>query len=255
MAKILIVDDEKSVLALVKMLLSKEGYEIITALSGQEALKKLIGVTPDLIISDILMPDINGYELYEILKQDPNTEFIPFLFLTAKNDLISIREGMNLGVDDYLTKPFSPLDILKAVKVRLAKYFKIKELIQEIRDSISLYVPHELRTPLVGILGFSQLILSDYKDLGNEELLNFVERIYNSGKRLHNRIEKFILLTDLQPVNDVPRDGDNSHCEISHEVVHDFIFSYKLIKERAEDFEFNIDPAEIKIQDVYLVSL
>ena len=195
---------------------------------------------------------MNGFELFGKLKQDPRTEFIPFLFLTAKSDLMSIREGMNLGADDYLTKPFSSADLLKAVKIRLGKYLKIKEQIREIRESISLYVPHELRTPLVGILGFSQLILSEYQNLEKEELIGFVERINHSGKRLHNRIEKFILLTDLNPISDVPREGENSFCKITTELMNHFIQSYNLIKDRYEDFEINIEPADIKIQDCYL---
>jgi CheY-like chemotaxis protein/anti-sigma regulatory factor (Ser/Thr protein kinase) len=249
---ILLVEDEKNLLDNLELLLREEGYEIITSLNGLQALEKLKDNTPDLIISDIMMPHMNGFELFGKLKKDPKTEFIPFLFLTAKSDLVSIREGMNLGADDYLTKPFSSADLLKAVKIRLEKYLKIKEQIREIRESISLYVPHELRTPLVGILGFSQLILSDYRNLGNEELIGFVERIYNSGKRLHNRIEKFILLTDLNPVNDVPREGDNSHCRISKELVSDFILSYNMIKDRHGDFKINIEEAELKIQDYYL---
>jgi two-component system phosphate regulon response regulator PhoB len=105
---ILVVDDEEDVLELVRYNLDKNGYKIITATSGEQAMEMARGKTPDLIILDLMLPGIDGLEVCKKLKSDVKTERIPIIMLTAKGEESDIVTGLELGADDYVTKPFSP---------------------------------------------------------------------------------------------------------------------------------------------------
>lgn len=252
MNKILIIEDEKEIRENLEILLDAEGYATVSADNGLDALKKLEKFTPDLILSDIMMPYFNGLELFQRIKEESRTKIIPFIFLTAKSDLSSIRHGMNLGADDYITKPFSTKDLLRAIKIRLEKNKIINEQIDEIRDSISMYVPHELRNPLVAIMGYSQIILEEKESIGKTEIIEMVDRISLAGKRLHNRIEKFIQLSDINPVTKVLSPGEKLTAKIDNDTVKEISLSHYIVKERKEKIEISIEPAEIKITERYL---
>jgi DNA-binding NarL/FixJ family response regulator len=113
--RILIVDDESKLLRAVAATLSEEGYSVTTAQSGAEALVHLAGRLPDLIISDIRMPGMDGYKLVSTLRSNPRTGFIPIIFLTAKDKLQDRIVGFRNGVDAYVTKPFDPEELLAVI--------------------------------------------------------------------------------------------------------------------------------------------
>ncbi|MCB1193923.1 MAG: fused response regulator/phosphatase [Leptospiraceae bacterium] len=119
--KILAIDDQKPILDELQDLLSSEGYEVFLASEGEEGFQKAKSIIPDLIISDIDMPVMNGYLLLKKLKADPVTSSIPLIFLTAKSKMDDLRYGMNLGADDYIPKPFRMDDLKNAVQIRLKK--------------------------------------------------------------------------------------------------------------------------------------
>ena len=119
---ILIAEDEENVRLSLSELLMIRGYDVIAAENGVVALEMFSdGIRPDLIISDILMPELDGLRLHEELRQRGYIDFTPFLFLTAKTELDEIRHGMNLGADDYITKPVKYNDLIRAIEVRLEK--------------------------------------------------------------------------------------------------------------------------------------
>lgn len=118
---ILVVEDEDSIRELIITLLIAEDYQVLEAENGQIGVGIAIENCPDLIICDIMMPGLDGYGVLEILQADPDTQTIPFIFLTAKGTKENIRQGMNLGADDYLTKPFTTHELLDAIKTRLRK--------------------------------------------------------------------------------------------------------------------------------------
>lgn len=119
---ILVIEDEDSIRELIVTLLIAEDYQVLEAENGQIGVGIAIENRPDLIICDIMMPGMDGYGVLEILQADPETETIPFIFLTAKGTKENIRQGMNLGADDYLTKPFTTYELLDAIKTRLRKH-------------------------------------------------------------------------------------------------------------------------------------
>jgi DNA-binding response OmpR family regulator len=120
-ASILVVDDQPDVLDSIGLVLEAAGYRVLTASDGVEALDVLEPQPVDLILADIAMPRMNGYQLYERVRENPQWVAIPFVFLTARALDSDIRYGKGLGVDDYLTKPIQPEDLLAAVQGRLLR--------------------------------------------------------------------------------------------------------------------------------------
>jgi DNA-binding response OmpR family regulator len=127
-ASILVVDDQPEILENLALVLELEGYEVLTARDGVEALDVLESRPVDLILADIAMPRMNGYQLYERVRQDPRCVAVPFVFLTARAMDSDIRFGKELGVDDYLTKPIQPEDLLAAVHGRLRRAQQLAQL-------------------------------------------------------------------------------------------------------------------------------
>jgi len=121
MTKILVIEDSKEVCENIQQILELEDFSVITAVNGRIGIELAQHQTPDLIICDVMMPEVDGYGVLETLQKDVMARNIPFIFLTAKAEYRSMRQGFELGADDYLTKPFSPNDLLKAISVRLHK--------------------------------------------------------------------------------------------------------------------------------------
>ncbi len=120
-ANILTVDDEEDILELVRFNLEREGYAVQCALSGNEAIKAVQKQIPDLIVLDLMLPDIDGLEITRILKGEPQTKAIPIIMLTAKDEEPDIVTGLELGADDYIAKPFSPRILLARVRAVLRR--------------------------------------------------------------------------------------------------------------------------------------
>jgi DNA-binding response OmpR family regulator len=119
--KILIVDDELSILVPLKFLLEKNNFDVDLAQSGKDALEKIAQRKPDLILLDIMLPDLDGYEIFQLIRENPGWDDIKVIYLSAKNRDVDIAKGLNLGVDAYVTKPFSNVDLIDKVRTLLAK--------------------------------------------------------------------------------------------------------------------------------------
>lgn len=121
MQKILVIDDNTDIRENTAEILSLAGYNAITAENGKSGVEVASRVKPDLIVCDIMMPDLDGYGVLHLLKKNPETANIPFIFLTAKTERGDFRKGMEMGADDYITKPFDDIELLKAIEIRLKK--------------------------------------------------------------------------------------------------------------------------------------
>lgn len=113
---ILIVDDEISILVPLKFLLEKNNYTVSLAQSGKDAFDRIAQNKPDLILLDIMLPDLDGYEIFQIIRKNPLWDDIKVICLTARNRDVDVAKGMNLGVDAYITKPFSNADLLAKIR-------------------------------------------------------------------------------------------------------------------------------------------
>jgi two-component system alkaline phosphatase synthesis response regulator PhoP len=127
--KILVVDDEEDILELLRFNLSREGCQVFCASSGEEALRLVRSEIPDLVVLDLMLPGIDGLEVTRRLKSDPNTKHLPIVMLTAKGEEADIVTGLELGADDYVTKPFSPRILVARVRAVLRR--KVKESPEE----------------------------------------------------------------------------------------------------------------------------
>jgi hypothetical protein len=161
MEKLLVIEDELILRENLKELLTIHGYEVATANDGEEGLHAIKAMNPDLVICDIRMPKLNGYELFEEVKNMPES-FMPFLFLSAKVEQEDIRKGMNLGADDYLTKPVNKTDLLTAVETRLKlRSKKLSEVSERANKNVT-----------------------DKLDLTSDEANEILEKLSKSEKRI-----------------------------------------------------------------------
>lgn len=119
---VLVIEDNQDVRENIEEILELSNYQVTLAVNGKEGVRKAKEVKPDLILCDIMMPELDGYEVLYMLSKDPDTAVIPFIFLTAKAEKGDFRKGMGMGADDYLTKPFDEMELLQAVENRLKKY-------------------------------------------------------------------------------------------------------------------------------------
>ena len=138
---ILVVEDEEDILELVRYNLSREGYQVICVTSGEEVLKKTESEALDLIVLDLMLPGIDGLEVTKILKNDSKTQGIPIVMLTAKGDEADIVTGLELGADDYITKPFSPRILIARIRAILRR----KTTKASMDEDTSIIQIHELK--------------------------------------------------------------------------------------------------------------
>lgn len=208
MKRILVIDDDPAVQALTVKALQARGFQTMTAGDGLAGLEMAKSHLPDLIICDIQMPNLDGYGTLTALQQDPATAAIPFIFLTGLSDRTQIRQGMGLGADDYLTKPFTVSDLIAAVKTRLTKHDVVQrrseKKLEDLRGNIGLALPHELLTPLNGILGFTSLMMDESMIFEPEEVRDFAKNINTSALRLHRLIENFIVYSETELISTDP---------------------------------------------------
>ena len=127
MKKILLIEDDEIMRENISELIALTGYEVEVAANGMLGVEKVSSFKPDLIVCDVMMPELDGYGVLYILSQKPETASIPFIFLTAKSEKEDLRKGMELGADDYLSKPFESTELIRAIESRLKKNELLKK--------------------------------------------------------------------------------------------------------------------------------
>ncbi|BAY14550.1 putative diguanylate phosphodiesterase [Anabaenopsis circularis NIES-21] len=146
--KILVIEDEIQICSNIQQILSLSDFQTISANNGLDGLRLAKSEKPDLICCDIMMPDLDGYGVLKALRKDPETDSIPVIMLTAKVERGDLRQGMELGADDYITKPFSPEELLKAIEMRLARVAKpnlMKQKYEQERQQ-NIKLKHEIQS-------------------------------------------------------------------------------------------------------------
>lgn len=198
--QILVVEDDRAMSAGIRDVLDMAGYKVQLAENGREALEVLAGFRPDLIISDIMMPEMDGYELLEELRRQPQWAAVPFIFLTAKRQRADIRIGKQLGADDYLVKSVDLDDLLVVVRAKLDRAIVLKQQslkeMETLKNSILNMLSHEFRTPLTYITGYVDLLQEGGWSV--DELQKFLSRIKGGSARLNRLVEDFLLLVRFE---------------------------------------------------------
>ena len=211
MAKILVIEDEPDLRDDLADVLRSDGHETIEAADGRQGLQIILSESPDLVISDINMPVMDGHELLETL-HTKHAEYgtIPFIFLTAFADREHVILGKRLGADDYLTKPVDHELLLETVKTRLRQTQRfddrMKAELETLQKAVLTSLPHELRTPLNGILGFAELLQMEADDGKlSAEAVEYTASILHSGRRLKTLVDNVLDLVAITAGRLVPR--------------------------------------------------
>ncbi|MBD2166594.1 hybrid sensor histidine kinase/response regulator [Calothrix membranacea FACHB-236] len=257
MIKILVIEDEESIRENVQELLEMKNFEAITAENGVIGVQKIKEQIPDLILCDVMMPELDGYGVLRFLQQNVATAHIPLIFLTAKADKLDLRQGMELGADDYLTKPFTSKQLLKAIAIRLEKQDAInrqsQKQIEELRSNITLSLPHELHTSLNGIIGLSELLIEDYNSMDKGEVLEMLELINISGKRLYRLTQNFLLYAELELLAKNPEEikalRNELHQSDSQKIITEIALEKAQQSGREADLHLDLQDIRVKISE------
>ncbi len=197
--KVLIVDDNIDTVELLRKRLRAEGYETAEAYDGEECLSRVVECNPDVIILDVMMPKMNGYEVCRRLKSDENTKYIPILMLTAKGEVEDKVKGLDVGADDYLAKPFDYKELSARIRSLLATTTAHKKLAEKKRaealEQVMEEVTHEVRNPLVSIGGFARRVYDNLPE--DDPNKKYMEMIIQEVARLEEMIKQLIELKSM----------------------------------------------------------
>jgi signal transduction histidine kinase len=205
---ILIIDDEPALLLGLTARIKRQGYQVVTASNGSEGMQIAKEVLPDLILSDVMMPPPNGFELRRLMGQDPQLASIPFIFLTARSGVEDRVNGIRDGADDYITKPFVTEELFARIEAVLRRVNVARERgreemrasaqqdMEQLKREILQNFQHEMRTPLSNIIMPLELVVNK-KFEDPEEQIQFVRTALSSVDRLESLVTDFILLTNI----------------------------------------------------------
>lgn len=221
-ARLLVVEDDVHLLQGIRDILEYAGYTVFTAPSGADGLEMLneLQMPPDLIISDIMMPRMDGYQFFEAVRAKEQWLEIPFVFLTAKGEKHDVRLGKRLGADDYVIKPMDPEDLLIIIEAKLRRRQELRDVmdteVSDVKHNILTILNHEMRTPLTYMVAYSDMLNTDAENLTANELRTYLQGVNNGADRFRRLVENFIMMVELEtdearqnyewrsrPINDV----------------------------------------------------
>jgi two-component system sensor histidine kinase/response regulator len=200
-ASVLLIDDEPMNLKALRRILQRQNYVISTAELGQEGIDKATETLPDIIVLDLVMPDVNGFDVCKTLKANPRTQHIPILFLSGKNDTQNIVKAFRVGGVDYITKPFN----MEEVEVRIQTHLTLKFMREEL-EAFGRMVAHDIKNPLNVIMGMASLLQgeSDIPERHQEDLKAMVEssrRISQITDSMFTLSRSSTIAVEIKPVN------------------------------------------------------
>lgn len=192
--RILLVEDEPALREQVRFLLEQEGYEVTDAENGLDALDRLARFRPELILADVRMPKMDGFELCAAVRANPDHHGVPFVFLTSRDAKEDRLRGRNLGADDYLTKPFEVDELLAVIESRLKRTEALKvEAEGRVSKRVAQTISHELKTPLTVIQGLASLLQSE-GGLDEATQREFLSLVIENGELLNRHVDNLLAL-------------------------------------------------------------
>lgn len=255
MQKILVIEDEKMTAKSLNKILENANYEVTIAYNGEEGIKKIKEEEFDLVISDVIMPKKDGFEVLEEVRKNPATLDLPFIFLTNKDITQNVREGTIWGVDDFILKPFQKDELLAIIKNRLERHSAYVKQLDDLRMNLSFILPHELRTPLTSIIGFGQLLSEPAMLPEPEEVAKIGKTIYKSGVRLFRLVENHLLYLNLKISEGLPEKRKFWQQGVIYNtkyLLENAIKTKAKEHSRLEDLELDLAENVVKISEVNL---
>lgn len=202
MKHILILDDDVSTVRLLSHFLREEDFEITGTTDAHEALTIIQDSLPDIIVSDVLMPNIDGFGVVEVVRSNVATSHIPLLFISSLSDDVHVRKAMKMGVDDYLVKPIKRELLLEAIEARINRKMHYEHqyqlALQRLRYNLTTVLPHELRTPLSAIIGITTILTSSLPMLTVTDIAELIESMHQSIVRLSKVVEATLMYSRLE---------------------------------------------------------
>lgn len=252
MQRILVIDDDVLTRDYVVACLQNR-YEVVGAPNGEKGLILADLLPPDLIICDISMPGLDGFQVLERIQEQTRSRDVPFVFLTALDGHSQFRHGMQLGADDYLTKPISIGELLRAVDTQLSKKMRREQrllnVMEQLRTNITTSLPHELRTAILIIEGYAQLALEDQRR-DAEIQTDMLQSIRDNAERLHQLSEKFLWYTRTHiGVHEHP---PHSKTHNVHKIIETVAEEEARRRGRTDDLELALEPSRVSVHEEYL---
>ena len=242
MEKILVIEDNDLLRENISEILSMEGYDVFSAENGLVGVEKATAQNPDLIVSDVNMPVMDGFEVLEALRANDSVKTIPFIFLTVKNTMNELRTGMNLGADDYLTKPFDMRQLLTAVKTRLNKKNEIVEKegakYNELKNAVGLPITSVIDDPLRNIERLAELVTGQMSDLSASDVSEITKLIATDASKLRKDVNKVLFFYRVEAL----KNNQESLAELTQFITPDAdqLITY-MTQDIGEEFNRNND--------------
>jgi len=231
---LLVVDDIPDNVRLLLKVLNEAGFKVLVAKDGKAGLEKAQFAKPDLILLDVMMPEMDGFEVCQHLRSDEATQEIPVIFMTALSDTVDKVKGFSLGAVDYITKPFQTAEVLARVTTHLKLRKLQRQLLEELQirkqyavelekrntelNAFARTVAHDLKSPLNGVIGYSEMILHEFRTELPEEAKDYLRNIVHSGYKMADIIDAILLLARTSQEDTV----ETQYLEMSsiiHEVI------------------------------------
>ncbi|MFW5691732.1 MAG: hybrid sensor histidine kinase/response regulator [Chloroflexota bacterium] len=253
LTRILVIEDDLQILDNIAETLEIEAFDVFTASTGEDGIQAAIDHQPDLILCDIMMPGLSGYDVLRELQAHAHTRTIPFIFLTALGSRSAIRQGMQLGADDYITKPFTPMELISGINARLNRVSTRdtdhRQELETLRNSIIFALPHEFRTPLNGILGCADWLSSEAEHLDRSTLRRMGGVIIQSANRLNKLVESYLLYAQIEILARTPEQlarMQNDRLDYPVSVIADMCEQAAQSAGRAGDLKLDLENAVIR---------
>lgn len=197
---ILIVDDTPSNLQVLAGILEENEYDVGFAINGTQALDSLENTLPDLVLLDIMMPDIDGIEVCRRIKSNPRTKDIPIIFLSAKSKKEDIVIGFEEGGADYVTKPFSAAELIARVNTQIGLKRATEELriLNANKDKFFSIIAHDLKGPFQGLLGLTEMLQDNFDRLEQEQKLTIIDDIHTSAFKFYAMLDNLLMWARVQ---------------------------------------------------------
>ncbi|MGE0021066.1 MAG: response regulator [Draconibacterium sp.] len=247
---VLVIDDNDELRKAIAEALNFSDYNVLQATNGFSGIEMVKMHKPDIILCDIMMPEIDGYGVKQQLANDPETILIPFVFLTAVSDTDDVRKGMEMGADDYLIKPVSLNNLLGTVKSRLDKSAKLNEYlnkkIDRFKSTIIRVLPHEFLTPLNSIIGFSSIIKDNDGNLSRSEIKEFAAIIEESGNRLYKMIDNYLQYSKML----IDKEAEAIVNEVkTSKLINEISRKIAAIHKRPDDLVFELSESALRLEE------
>ncbi|OYQ65034.1 hybrid sensor histidine kinase/response regulator [Pseudanabaena sp. SR411] len=271
-SSILVVDDEPNNFDVIEALLSEHNYELHYAANGKSAIASLKAFQPDLILLDVMMPEMDGIEVCKWIKASTQWQTVPIIMVTALSSKSDMANCLNAGADDFISKPINSIELRARVHSMLRikqQYDNIQTLshiqantinilestLNELRGTLASRMSHELNTPLNGIIGTIAMLKEDIESMDIAEIHEMLGWADESAKRLESLTKKFLVYLELEVSPSRQESFKLAHTNFSSAMIEASLKSYVQELKRSDDLSFDLEDAEIALSDRYLLTI